>query len=288
MTVVDIHPHIISEDTDRYPITPLAGKRSEWSAKRSVTVEKMIESMDAAGVDKAAIVHSSTTYGFNCEYAADAVATYPDRFTGVFSVNVLEPDATEAMLKWYDQGMTGMRIFTRGSTFKEPWLALDDPRIFPCYELAGEKQISVAMNPTNHEFDQLETILKAFPQVSFVLDHLGKTDFTDGTPFAAAEPLWRLAQYANLHLKVATKNFVQAKDGKATSESVFGRLVSEFGANRIAWGSNFPAAKGNLPELVAIARDGLSALSDVDQEWILGKTALKLYPALASEKAAAD
>jgi predicted TIM-barrel fold metal-dependent hydrolase len=285
MTVVDIHPHIISEDTERYPITPLAGKRSEWSAKRSVTMEKMIESMNEAGVDKAAMVHSSTTYGFNCEYVADAVAAYPDRFTGVFSVNVLEPDAMEAMIKWYGKGMTGMRIFTRGSTFKEPWLAVDDQRIFPCYELAGEKNISVAMNPTNNEFSQLENLLKGFPQVSYILDHLGKTDFTDGVPFKAAEPLLRLAKYPNLHLKVATRNFVQANDGKSTSESLFKTLVSEFGADRMAWGSNFPAAAGNLPELLAIARDGLSSLPQADQEWILGKTALKLYPTLASQAA---
>jgi len=29
--IVDIHPHIISPDTRRYPITPLGGKRSGWS-----------------------------------------------------------------------------------------------------------------------------------------------------------------------------------------------------------------------------------------------------------------
>ena len=82
MTVVDIHPHIVSPDTARYPITPIGGKRSDWSDKHSVDLNDLIASMDAAGVDKAAVVHSSTTYGFNCDYVADgrgAVSRTADR-----------------------------------------------------------------------------------------------------------------------------------------------------------------------------------------------------------------
>jgi len=41
-------------------------------------------------------VHSSTTYGFNNDYVVDAVAAHPAHFTGVFSVNVTQPDAPEA------------------------------------------------------------------------------------------------------------------------------------------------------------------------------------------------
>lgn len=57
--IIDVHPHIISDDTVKYPITPLGNKRSKWSeARGSMTAEKLIESMKAAGVDKAVVVHS--------------------------------------------------------------------------------------------------------------------------------------------------------------------------------------------------------------------------------------
>ena len=39
-----------------------------------MTLEELMAAMDEAGVDKAAIVHSSTTYGFNNDYVVDAVA----------------------------------------------------------------------------------------------------------------------------------------------------------------------------------------------------------------------
>src|SRR5260370_29255385 len=191
--VIDIHPHIISTDTVRYPITPLGGMRSDWSRERSVTLEEMISAMGEAGVDKAAMVHSWTAYGFACDYVADAVAAYPKRLTGVFSVNVLEPDAAQKMRYWSSKSLTGMRIFSRGSTIKEPWLALDDPRIRPCFECAEELGISVATTVTVEVFSQLEAVLKQFPKVSFILDHLGGTDFTDGEPYNAVAPRWKLA-----------------------------------------------------------------------------------------------
>lgn len=287
MTIVDIHPHIASHDEAKYPVAPLGGKRSDWSHERSVTVEEMIAAMNEAGVDKAAMVHSSTTYGFDCSYCADSCARYPDRLTGVFSVNVLEPAAVDDMKKWFARGCTGMRIFSRGSTIKEAWLAIDDPRIFPCYEYAAEKNISVASNITVDLFHQLENVLKQFPKTNFILDHLGKADFTGGAPFTEAEPLLRLARYPNFYLKIASRNFQESNNGKATTETMFKKLVSEFGANRMAWGSNFPASKGSLADLLALAKKSVSSLSTSDQEWILGKTALHLYPALAKEAVAA-
>jgi predicted TIM-barrel fold metal-dependent hydrolase len=279
-SIIDIHPHIISTDTAHYPVTPLGGRRSDWSRDRSVTLEQMIAAMDAAGVDKAAMVHSSTTYGFACEYVADAVAAYPQRFTGVFSVNVLEPDAVEKMRYWCSKGLTGMRIFSRGSTMKEPWLALDDPRILPCYACAAELGISVATNVTVDTFSQLEAVLKQFPGVSFILDHLGGADFTDGPPYNAAAPLWHLARYPNLYLKIASRNYGDSRKGKATPETLFPKMVAEFGSNRMAWGSNYPASAGTLKELLELAKETVACLAQRDQDQLFGGTALRLYPAL--------
>ena len=64
--IIDIHPHIASADTTKYPIAPVGGKRSDWSKERSVTFEQMIVAMDEAGIAKAAFVQSSTTYGNDC------------------------------------------------------------------------------------------------------------------------------------------------------------------------------------------------------------------------------
>src|ERR1700739_3482844 len=92
MPIIDLHPHIVSPDTKRYPLNPLGGTQSAWSSERPTTYQDLIKAMDEAGVDKAAIVHSSTAYGYDNSYAADAVAAVPSRFTGVYSIDVMAPD----------------------------------------------------------------------------------------------------------------------------------------------------------------------------------------------------
>jgi predicted TIM-barrel fold metal-dependent hydrolase len=127
-TTIDIHPHIIASDTKRYPLAPLGGHQSDWSRTRPVTVERLTAAMDEAGVQKAAIVQASTCYGHDNAYVADAVAANPQRFTGVFSVDVLAPDAPERMRFWQAKRLTGLRLFTFGSTMSEQANWLDDPK----------------------------------------------------------------------------------------------------------------------------------------------------------------
>src|SRR6202049_4604508 len=136
--VIDIHPHIIANDTKRYPLAPLGGHQSDWSRTRPVSTEQMIAAMDAAGVDKSAIVQASTCYGHDNSYVADAVAAYPRRFTGVFSVDVLATDASDKMRYWRGKGLTGMRLFTIGSTMSIQADWIDDPKAFPAWQAAGE------------------------------------------------------------------------------------------------------------------------------------------------------
>jgi L-fuconolactonase len=280
--IIDIHPHIVSRDAARYPITPLGGKRSEWSKERSVTFEELIAAMDEAGIDKAAIVHSSTTYGFNNDYAADSVALDPKRLTGVFSVNVTQQDAPERMRYWYGRGMTGMRIYARGSTIKEAWLALDDPSTMPAWECASELGISVAtnMHATGPGLEQMKKILGRFPRVRLVIDHLGRPPVDDGPPYVAAKDYFTLADFPNCYLKLTVSGLGGMLKGKATADTLIPKLVSVFGANRIAWGSNYPSSPGMMSEILAASREALRALSEEDRGWIFAKTAQALYPAL--------
>lgn len=285
MHIVDTHPHVVSTDTVRYPISPLGDKRSDWSHERSITTEELIAAMDEAGIAQAALVHSSTTYGFACDYAADAIAAYPDRLTGVFSVNVLADDAVQKMREWHAKGLTGMRIYVKGTTVTTAWLALDDPRLLPVYDCAAELGITIATNVNAADgLGQLETALRLRPEVNFFLDHAGRADYSDGLPFEAAAPLFSLSRYPNLFLKITSVNFLKGK-GWDRPAAILEKLVSEFGADRLAWGSNYPASPGGLKQLVDMAFRGCEALSAQDKEWVFSRTALKLYPALVAHQA---
>jgi L-fuconolactonase len=206
---IDIHPHIIAHDEARYPLAPLGGHQSDWSRTRPVSTEQMIAAMDEAGVDKSAIVQASTCYGHDNSYVADAVAAHPGRFTGVFSVDVLAPDAPERMRHWRSRNLTGMRLFTIGSTMKTQADWIDDPLVYPAWETAGELGIPICMQMSKQAFPQLVNLVKRFPQVRVILDHLARPVLEDGPPYAAAASLFELAQYPRIYLKVTPHRMPQ-------------------------------------------------------------------------------
>src|SRR5215471_3676109 len=280
-TTTDIHPHIISNDPARYPLAPLGGHQSDWSRTRPVTTEEMIAAMDKAGVAKAAIVQASTCYGHDNSYVADAVAAHPDRFTGVFSVDVLAADAPERMRHWVKRGLTGMRLFTIGSTMPDQASWLDDPKTYPAWQCASELGLSICLQMSAAALPQMIRLAERFPKVRIILDHLARPQIEDGPPYAAAESLFALARYPSVYLKLTERNFTQARKGKATPETFFPKLVAAFGASRLAWGSNYPSSEGSLAELLGLAKTSLACLSQADQDWIFAKTAQNLYPALA-------
>src|SRR6266849_10307875 len=272
-TVIDIHPHIIASDGARYPLAPLGGHQSDWSRTRPVTLEQLVAAMDAADVQKAAVVQASTCYGHDNSYVADAVAAYPKRFTGVFSADVLAPDACDKMRTWMGRGLAGLRLFTTGSTMPGQADWLDDPRSFPAWELAEKRNLPVCLQMTAKGIPQLTGVLKRYPRLRVILDHLARPAQEDGPPYAGADSLWGLAAHPNVYLKVTERNLVGARAGKASPETFFGRIVGDFGASRVAWGSNFPASEKPLPDLLRLAQETLAFLSGRDREWIFSSTA---------------
>lgn len=255
MKILDVHPHVITTDEKRYPRDPLGGTPSGWSKERPTTTEMMVAAMNEAGVAKSAIVQASTCYGFDNSYVADAVVAHPDRFTGVFSVDMLAADAPQKIRHWVDRKLTGLRLFTTGSTMHGQADWLDDPRTFPGWAMAGELGIPVCV----------------------------RIDITSGPPYAGAQPLTSLVKYPNIYLKLTSNSVRDSKLGQATPQSFFRHIVDAFGASRIAWGSNFPASPGSLKQILADSRDALAFLPAADQEWIFCRTAETLYPALATK-----
>ena len=279
--IIDIHPHIISTDTDRYPIAPQHGHRSKWSATRPVTFEQMITEMDEAGVAKAAIVHSSTTYGANNSYVADSVARDPKRFTGVYSFDLLAPDAPKTFDYWLAHGMGGIRLFTGGATHQSDGSWLVNPATFPIWERCAEIGMTMAVQTTPDGLSMVAELAERFPKVNIALDHCGRPDIEDGPPYARCAGLFALSKYDNVFMKITPRTFDLAQAAPGGADAFFQRLVEVFGADHLAFGSNYPASAGPLKKLIDQGQACFASLSDDDRAWIWGRTAKVLYPMLA-------
>ena len=203
--------------------------------------------MDEAGVAKAAIVHSSTAYGFDNSYVADAVAAVPSRFTGVYSIDVLAPDAVKTFDYWLGRGCTGMRLFTTGINAAGSGDVLRRSARLSVLGTCGcEKHSGLHADEAGRSFRFCAQIMDSFPKVTIILDHLARTPFEDGPPYSAAADFFELAKYKQVFLKITPSNWGAKKWGKGDARTFFGKIVDTFGAPRVAWGSNFPNSPGTL------------------------------------------
>ncbi|QGY33098.1 amidohydrolase family protein [Pantoea cypripedii] len=280
MNIIDIHPHIIADDEKRYPPAPLFGKRSDWSQERPNTVESLIAAMDEAGVAKAAVVHSSTTYGFDNSYVIDGCYQHRDRLVAVGSVDMLADDVPVVIRSWVGKGLAGLRIFTGGSTKDFDPSELENPKAFKAWEVLAELGLPMCIQTGPIGLPQVRMLAETFPDVNIILDHLGRPDVLDGPPYHDASSLFALADLPNIYLKLTPRIFGDVVKNKASAETFFPRVAEAFGAQRMAWGSNFPTSPGTLTEILATAKQGLVCLSEEERSWVFGKTAQKLYPAL--------
>ena len=137
------------------------------------------------------------------------------------------------------------------------------------------------MQMTPQGFPQLRGLMDRFPDVLIILDHLARPRLIDGPPYAADQEFFDLARYPNVFLKVTPLNVTPEHWGKASAETVFGKLIETFGANRIAWESNFPATADTLVGILAKAQAAVATASAEERSWIFGRTAQRLYPRLA-------
>jgi L-fuconolactonase len=247
-----------------------------------VNGDGLLAALDEAGIDKAVVVQASTVYGHDNSYAADMVAAHPDRFVGVFSVDVLVEDGLDQMKRWLDAGMSGLRLFTTGTTMPGQATWMDDPRSFPVWSYAEANAIPVCLQMTADGIPMLRGLLERFPKVRVLLDHLARPKLADGPPYAAAQSLFDLAAYPGVYLKLTNRTIAAAAEGTSSTRAFVSRVVAAFGARRIAWGSNFPAAEGSLATLLDDARAALADLAPADREAIFAGSIAALYPALGA------
>ena len=284
MTLFDLHTHIISPDTERYPARPLGGNRSTWSSQRPASLDQLLRSLDEAGIERAAVVQAATMYGFDNSYVADSLGAHHDRLIGVCSIDLVADDALERIDQWIgDRGFAGVRVRAAdGTTAVANAASLDDPRLEPAWARLAADRIPVCIQMHSEHAPVLASVLRRHPGLVVALDHGARPNLAGGPPYSGLGELFELTAFANVLLKITPITIRRAAaEPDGDPAKLIARLVEGFGSDRIAWGSNFPASEGALPELRAFVENALAELAPEQRADILGGTATRIYPGLA-------
>jgi L-fuconolactonase len=278
--IVDTHTHVISPDTDRFPLQVATNMPHEWVHEAAVSAPELLTQLDAARVDAAVLVQSRTAYGYDNSYVARARELAPERFAATAIVDMAVPDRGLQLRRWYDEHqVTGVRLFNIPPAV-DNWVERPDLAglVRDVYGWGG--RISVCILPP--DLPALGRLLAAVPEVPVALDHCGLVNPADGAASPPLLALQKLAVYDNLRLKVTTTFLKAATDRGSDPCDVVESLCARFGAERLMWGSDFPQYhRETYPEILGFAKHAVSRLTQREQDAFFSGTALKIWSELA-------
>ncbi len=279
--VIDTHMHVWSMDTARYPFHP--PEPSYRLPKQEGSVEIYLEEMKKAGVNLAVLVQERAS-GWNNSYIADCVRRFPKLFAGHGLIDPRRPDNAAVLEREVKQnGLSGMRL---SPIYQPPNLYPNDqwlnaPYNYPLWKKAQEigARFNVFIAPA--QMPQLEDMVRRYPGVKVVVDHLGRPDILPSPPWVENDSLLKLARYPNVWVKF-TELYTASKTKQYPYKDVhpFGRMVyDKFGPRRLLFGTGMVGATRRIPlaDELRLIREDIPFFADADKDWILGRNAAKIW-----------
>lgn len=125
------------------------------------------------------------------------------------------------------------------------------------------------------------TLVRNFPNQTFILDHIGKPYIKDGKITEWKNAISELATYPNVYCKVSgLVTEANLKTWKASDFKPYLDVVFEnFGIDRILFASDWPVCllAAKYDEVINICEDYISQLTKNEQDKIMGLNAISLY-----------
>lgn len=230
------------------------------SAKTEYGARDIVETMDAAGIDKSVVFAMSTTARRAIEMAGEAAGEYPDR---LIPYAYALPHPGRAVIEEIDRaiqqhGFRGIKIHGGECTLEaymtDPVLDLAARRKVPCLiDFCGRPAHVVRM-------------ARDFPDTRIIVAHLGRYLCTDS---AALEPFLKAAEaHANVYLDVS---------GVVLTWRI-ADAVRRVGSARVLFGTDGPHPAPNLAEKARndIQQVRMAGLSPEDEQAVLGGSIARL------------
>lgn len=269
-TIVNGGEHAWVLNDSRFPIRPEYVVCPNSLPKHEYSAESILELMRRNGVDKTVIIHVCY-YGRDNSYASHCVKTYPDNFAAIgllvghrlYSPGDKEnPARLERAIK--EEHLVGMRLSPR---YDPDVVWLNDPVCYPLWKKAEELGAVFNIFLSPHQLSQVADMAKRFPGVNVVVDHFAMMDITRPDS-EGIDRILALQRYPNVYIRTYLSNTSKQRVPCRDMWPYLRKVYDQFGPQRMVF--------TNFHELL-IMKESIPFFSAEDKEWILGKTALKLY-----------
>lgn len=217
---IDTHAHAFTTDL------PLVAD-ARYRPQTSRPIAAYLRVLDAHEIDRAVLVQPSFL-GIDNSYILAAIRAHPQRLRGVA---VVEPDAEPAALDALAAaGIAGLRLNVIESM--GPWAL--DARLQQLAEAAAQRGMHIELHASAERLAMLIAFLLP-TGVQIVIDHFGRPG-----PEGADDPGFRAIRAAAPSRRVWVKLSGPYRVAYPDRAALATILLSELGADRLVWGSDWP------------------------------------------------
>jgi len=173
-------------------------------------------------------------------------------------------------------GVAGVRQLIQG----EPQGFATERGFVDAVRFVGSQGLVVDLCVQNEQLPEITRLVEQCPEVTFVLDHLGKPDIRSGATKEWAVDLSRLGTHANVHCKLSG---LTSEAHASTDDRTFAQYlrtgIEAFGPQRCMFGSDWPNASVQISYSgwVAIVAAACADLRPAEQDRIMSGTARDVY-----------
>ncbi|MCB1744974.1 MAG: amidohydrolase [Gammaproteobacteria bacterium] len=267
MDIVDAQVHLWKPESADRPWPE--GRARDQQRPYPVLKESMLLQMDLAGVRRAVIVPPSWE-GERNDVALDAAASHPDRFAVMGRLALTDPQGREKIRSWKRQpGMLGLRF-----TFHQPQYVkhLEDGSADWVWEEAERAGVPI-MILVPGALDHLDRLASRFPDLKFVIDHVGLDRRGMG------ERVWEdlprvcaLARHSNVAVKASGMPSLSKQPYPFSDLHPHIRaLVDAFGPQRTFWGTDLTRMSCTYYECIRLFTEHLPWLRGDDLAEVMGR-----------------
>ncbi len=288
MPRIDAHLHVFTKASPEFP----RETSDVWPPEREEPVEKLLGEMEKNQIDQAVLVQMAGTSLEEHRYLLQCLKDYPNRFLGIGLIPQGHSNPAEHMAQLTDDtGIIGFRLSTFGGP-RDIFAKMDvsEFETYPIWQYAAEHDCVLWLYPQAIEAHLLPYLIRAFPQVRVVLNHLamtpgkGKFSWDElGRPQIqvtsynlAMHTTYRLARFENVTVHLSGQ-YAFSKEGFPYQDLAgwHRNLFNDFGPKRLMWATDFPwiLEDPGYDKLTTIIEKLLPNLSEPELADIMGGNA---------------
>lgn len=276
---IDAHSHIWPPETDKYPLAP--GQTKSDLKPASFTDVELMATARPEGVGRVVLIQHSVYHLFDNSYLIDAVRRHPGQFRIQGMIDDHQPRPGDAMKKLLPQGVTGFRItpFIRTPEQRSQWL--ETPGMVEMWKTSAVTKQAMCLLINAEDLPAADAMCERHPETPVVIDHFARIGVDGQMRDSDIANLCRLARHRQTSVKISAFYALgQKKPPHNELIPMIKRLFECFGPHRLMWASDSPyqiQGENTYQASIKLVRDRLDFISKEDRDWLLRKTAEKVF-----------